>query len=290
MFGSNCYMNATLQCFGHIEKLTKFLLNPEQINQILLNKNKYKLINSYTNLLQNLWLNNKIKYYTPNDFKNIINNINPLFVSMNTNNSQDLVVFLMDEIHNELNTSNININQFQFKIQNQLDYEITLELLKDFYNKNYKLLISNIFYGIYNSNVKCLNCNVMIHDIQYFNMMIFPLKEVIKFKKRKTNKIDIIECFEYYQKEYYMMGENQIYCNKCQKMSNIQNFTKLIIGPNVLVIYLNREKGLKNPIKISFKEYLDIKNFVYYKDISPSFYELVGIVTYFEQFKFDNKK
>ena len=58
------------------------------------------------------------------------------------------------------------------------------------------------------------------------------------------------------------------------------NKSKLIIGPNVLIINLNRGKGLQFDIKLTFGEYLDIKKFIYY-DESPSYYELIGIVTHF---------
>ena len=78
-----------------------------------------------------------------------------------------------------------------------------------------------------------------------------------------------------------MGGENQIHCNKCNKMSNSLNISKLLICPNIMVINLNRGKGLQYQIELKFEEYLDIKNFVYYKEISPSFYELIGIVTHF---------
>ena len=104
--------------------------------------------------------------------------------------------------------------------------------------------------------MKCFNCNVITHNVQCFNILIFPLEEVRKYKKRTQNVVDIKECFEFYQKNEYMTGENQIYCNHCNTMSDCCNFTKLIICPNVLVINLNRGKGLTN-------------------------YELIGIVTHF---------
>jgi len=63
-------------------------------------------------------------------------------------------------------------------------------------------------------------------------------------------------------------------------MADCYNLTKIIICPNVLVINLNRGKGLQFNIKIDFDEYLDLINFVYYKEESPTFYELIGIVTH----------
>ena len=59
------------------------------------------------------------------------------------------------------------------------------------------------------------------------------------------------------------------------------NITKLLYGPKILIINLNRGKGLEFNVKINFPEYIDITNYVYYKDNMPTFYELIGIVTHF---------
>ena len=50
-------------------------------------------------------MNNKINDYILNDFKNIISEMNPLFPGIQANDSKDLVLLLMEAMHNELNTS-----------------------------------------------------------------------------------------------------------------------------------------------------------------------------------------
>jgi len=42
--GATCYMNANLQCFGHIERLTKYFLRSNKIEEISWNKTNNKLI------------------------------------------------------------------------------------------------------------------------------------------------------------------------------------------------------------------------------------------------------
>ena len=276
--GATCYMNATLQCLAHVENLTKGILKPETMQKILSDKSKYKLSNSYLEVINNLWQNNTIKYHSPNNFKNIISEMNPLFAGIQANDSKDLVLFLMETMHNELNTAkkispqNQNINQY--------DYEQTFKLFTIFFKNNYNSIISNLFYGMYNSMMTCFFCKKKTHNVQCYNILIFPLEEIRKFKKRNENLVYIKECFEYYEKEDKMIGENQIFCNSCHKMSNSINQSRMIIGPNVLVINLNRGKGLQFDIKINFGEYLDLKKFIYYKK-SPYYYEIIGIVTHF---------
>ena len=277
--GATCYMNATLQCLAHIQKLTKNLLNSQKKYA---NNNNYLLTNAYIEVLKNIWQNKTIKDYSPNNFKNLISVMNPLFAGIQANDSKDLILYIMETLHNELNIANTeyNINNYTNQIQNQYDYKITFNNFANYFKNNYNSIISHLFYGMYNSKMQCLNCNIITHNIQCFHILIFPLEQVRIFKNRIQNEVSIIECFEYYQKNDYMVGENQIFCNNCHTMSNSMNISKIIISPNVLVINLNRGKGLQYDVKLSFEEILDISNFVQYNE-SPKFYELIGIVTHF---------
>ena len=276
--GATCYMNATLQCLAHIEKLTKYFLRTEIINQLASNSFKYRLSQAYLEVIKNLWTKNKLNYYSPKNFKDIISQMNDLFAGVQANDSKDLVLFLMETMHNELNIikklspPNQNFNQY--------NYEQTFKLFQEYFANNYNSVISNLFYGMYNSMMTCFNCNITTNNVQCYNILIFPLEEVRKFKNRQDKRVDILECFEYYEKDDYMMQENQIYCNNCRRMANSKNKSKIIIGPNALVINLNRGKGLQFDIKLSFGEYLNIRNFIYYQQ-SPYYYELIGIVTHF---------
>ena len=276
--GATCYMNATIQCLANVEVLTKYLLNPENTKNILSNKSKYQLTEAYTEVLENIWKNKKITYYSPEHFKDVISEMNPLFAGIQANDSKDLVLFLMENIHKELNKpekiENSNL------VENQYDYQITFNIFSNYFNHNYKSIISDNFYGMYNSMMTCLNCNITTNNVQCFSILIFPLEEVRKYKNKSENIVSIEECFEYYEAKFYMNGENQIYCNHCNSMSDSCNETKLIKGPKILVINLNRGKGLQFNIKLQFEKYLDLKKFIFNND-SPYYYELIGIVTHF---------
>ena len=126
----------------------------------------------------------------------------------------------------------------------------------NFFKSNYHSIISNLFYGMYNLMMKCLNFNILKHNIQSYNILIAALEEVRKFKNTIQNIVDIIECFEYYQKKDIIMGANQINCNNCHNMANSINISKVIIAPNILIIKLNRGKRLQFDAKLAFGEYL----------------------------------
>jgi len=99
--GATCYMNSTLQCFCHIEKFVEFFkYNPQITNNI--KNEKDKLSFSFKLLIDNLWPDNfnpsspKFKkYYSPEDFKNKISKLNPLFEGIAANDAKDLVNFII---------------------------------------------------------------------------------------------------------------------------------------------------------------------------------------------------
>ena len=275
--GATCYMNATLQCLANVENLTKNLLQrKEEIRAI---EKINKLVNYYLEVLENLWENNSFKGYAPRKFKEIISKMNPLFQGVQANDSKDLVLFLLENMHSELNKVK-NVNEQSEDEVDQYNFYNNLNSFTKYFQKNYQSIISDIFYGMYNSQMKCLNCNVITHNVQCYNLLIIPLEEVRLFKKHVQNTVTIYECFEYYQKFDNMTGQNQIFCNKCKKMSNSVNNTSLITCPKVLIINLNRGKGLQFDVKLNFDEFIDISQFIYFKK-TPCRYQLIGIVTHF---------
>ena len=275
--GANCYLNSILQCLAHIENLTKYFLKRKE--EIKENKNDNKLSNAYIEVLENLWENNEINDYAPNNLKEIICKMNPSFKGVQANDSKDLITFLLENMHNELNQVK-NVEQIDEENIDHFNFYNSLSCYKKYFNTNFKSIFSELFYGIYNSQMKCLNCQMITHNIQYYNSLIIPLEEVRKFKKRTQNTVTIKECFEYYQKPDYMSGQNQIYCNKCKQNANSVDSNSLILGPKVLIINFNREKGVKNDIKLNFDENIDINEFIYFKN-TPSKYRIIGVVTQF---------
>ena len=268
--GATCYMNSTLQCFSNVKSLRNYFLK---------HKSKIrdkKLSSALLTVFENLWENSNISYYIPNEFKDVISEMNPLFEGIQANDAKDLILFILENVHNELNEKNNNIRESN-EVPNCMDYNSVFNSFQIFFEKNYNSVISNIFYGMNNSMMTCCSCNRTIHNVQCFNILIFPLEEVRKFKGYNQNVVNIYDCFDYNQKQDFMMGENQISCNLCNRFSNSVNKTQIIISPNVLIINLNRGRGLMYDVKLNFPEYLELKNYIYYPQ-SPHYYELIGVI------------
>ena len=93
-----------------------------------------------------------------------------------------------------------------------------------------------------------------------------------------NNEINIYDCFLYDQRINYMAGENAMYCNYCKRTCNSQMCTR-VLGPEIIIIILNRGKGIEYNVKINFVEELNLYNFIDYKETGVN-YQLIGVITH----------
>ena len=178
--GATCYMNATLQCFCHIEKFIDYFKYNSQIINIVI-KDKNNLTSSFKLLIEKLWPNNynnqnnqtnKNKYYPPEEFKKKISEMNPLFKGIAANDAKDLINFIIMILHEELNQAkkdnidnNIIIDQTN-KIQ-------VFQLFAQSFTLNNQSIISDLFYSINCSITECGNCHTRIFNYQIFFLLCF---------------------------------------------------------------------------------------------------------------------
>ena len=273
--GATCYMNATLQCFSSVPQLTGFFLN--KYNYDPNDKNK-KMSNEYYKVVKNLWnIKRNKKSYAPQEFKDVLSEENPLFAGINANDSKDLVNFLLERFHQELNfISDPNNNNIMLDPNDQLFEYKMLNAFLDEMKCKFNSPISDLFYGIIETKSQCTNCKQIKYNFQIFSFLEFPLEEVNKYcysiGKRANFKgignpdVDLYECFEQYQLILTMSGDNQLYCNNCNKSFDGLYGSTLYSMPNYLIINLNRGKGGIYQCKVNFPEILQLYNYVSFKE------------------------
>ena len=93
----------------------------------------------------------------------------------------------------------------------------------------------------------------------------------------QNNKVDIYDCFDDYQKIVNMIGDNKMFCNFCKKTSPATFETKLVNGPEVLIVILNRGRDNKYNIQLHFNLQLDLSNYIENKT-SGCLYDLFGVI------------
>ena len=289
--GATCYMNATLQCLCIIEKFVDYFKYSKNLYKIVKNdvKNE-KLCSSFKNLIENLYPENdktRKGSYAPREFKEKISKMNPLFEGIAANDAKDLVNFLIMTLHSELNKAqpekieDNNNNIFE----DQRNKDLMFNNFTSNFKKTHKSIISDLFYALNYNITQCSNCKTVSYNYQIYFFLIFPLEEVRKYKLMNNNglnnknEVDIYDCFEFDRKVNYMTGDNAMYCNYCKQTYNSSMCTYLSTGPEILIIILNRGKGIQFNVKINFYIDLNLSNFIELKQTGCQ-YELFGVITH----------
>ena len=317
--GATCYMNATLQCLCNIKKFVDYFKYKPHLIEIVKNDiGKKQLCSSFKLLIEKLWPDNyntsnrthinvksrsfayqsfnsyetktigNNKSFPPEDFKRKISKMNPLFEGIAANDAKDLVQFLLMTLHDELNRAQGNNNNNVIN-KDQRNKQLMFQIFANDFMMTNKSIISGLFYGVNYSITQCGFCNTQSFNYQTYFFLIFPLEEVRIFKSQNNmnfnyncfnnNEVNIYDCFYYDQKITYMTGSNIMYCNYCQHTCNSSMRTFLSTGPEILIIILNRGKGIQYKVKINFLEVINLENFIEMKQTGCN-YRLIGVITH----------
>ena len=281
-------MNATLQCLANIKPITDYLL--EENNYILLSKNAdiCKLTLKYTQVLLGLFCNESTTgSYCPNDFKQTISDLNPLFRGVKANDSKDLIIFILEILNSELvkiqkrkknikedeNESTPLINIYDEK--NVLD-----NFLKNF-RKNYYSKIGDNLCGFQKSFFICQKCNLKVFNFNIFNFLLFGLEAISSYFNLSYNNtiipnITFDHCFKFLSKEEIFQDT---YCQNCKQTGFSKYKENIYVMPNYLIIILNRGKGNNFNCNVEIKE--NFAPSIYVENEKECKFELIGIVSHF---------
>ena len=279
--GATCYMNATIQCLCHVFNIKKYFLNRQLMYQSI-PKGNDSLSLEFFKVINNLWKNSYHgkSYYTPRDFKNIISRKNPLFQGIAANDSKDLIIFLYETMHSELNKPTGQYNFGQNIMNNQ-----TLASFRNNYYSGNNSIFSKTFYFEQESLLKCMTCGYAKISYTIYNIIIFPLEKVREYLANKYygkgfESVKLEDCFENYQQDEILQGSNQIFCNNCRQMANAANGNKLYTLPEVMTIILNRGKGLEFDVNFEYPLHLNVDKYVLDPNCKNNDYELICVLSH----------
>ena len=216
--GATCYMNAVLQCMAHFREVSEKILTWYKYMEDN-NKTGRKLSYAFGELLDNLYFPhenfNYKKSYSPKKFKELIGKMNPLFEGIQANDSKDIMNFIIEKMHSELNSLGEGNSANIANDTNNIIYDQTNELLtfNNFlreFKSNYHSFLSEYLYALQKTVTLCCDCKTMIYNFQTYNFLIFPLLDVKYFVinsyyqnpffNPQNYVLNLIDCFKYFQK------------------------------------------------------------------------------------------
>ena len=285
--GATCYMNATLQCLSNINLLTGFFLfNKNYFSNISYQSPEKPISKAFSDVIYHLWNPNEPnKYYAPHYFKNVLSSKNKLFEGIQANDSKDLLIYLFEEIHKELNTLKNN-KEIEQEISDQKNAELELIKSREFYFQNNKSIITDLFYFDQCNITTCMNCGAVLYNFSMQNVLIFPLEKTRLYKVEKGEffqYVNLKDCFDCHTNPEQSQQGNVFYCNTCHQESRYILQNKISSFPEILTIVLNRGTHLEFDVEFMITYLLDFVDEYLIKlnsnkqDLGTK-YELIGII------------
>ena len=294
--GSTCYMNATLQCLLHVSPLISYFIRVypkdkdklEKLNESIFSKGKiseafFEIIKSISEAGKNKknTQNNPYQNYnksndavSPEIFQKTVGKYNPQFQNLEANDSKDLILYLLQVMHQELNYYTKN-NAFT-GYPNQFDRNNTFLAFINSYDATNFSIISDLFYGTSENTTKCLSCEKFIYNFQKFEFLSFG---VLKYENKEFN---LYNGFDDYIKIDRLAGDNQYYCNYCKKLCDADIYTKIFKPPKNLLINIDYGKNKKYmPKFIKYDDEIDITKYLNDYSGKPIRYKILGICSHF---------
>ena len=174
-----------------------------------------------------------------------------------------------------LNTSPIkyNFQTFNFLI-------FPLEEIRQFKNNNNLMNNMQMMNNMNQNQINMLQFNNNFNNFPNNNNIIINNIIIQNNFNNNLNSVNINDCFDYFQKDEIFQGENAMWCNVCNGLIPCKNKTLLYTGPNILIMILNRGKGIQFKVKMEFYEKINLDKYIIQRDKPNMNYELYGVVTH----------
>ena len=268
--GNTSYLNAVLQLFGTVRNLASYFVNPKNRKYFEEHLKEIPLAFVFHRLFLHLYPYPEKatgEKYNPEVLLQILGQYNAVYKSKEARNPNDLINFILIQMHRELNTNKIKyINEPDCTKKEQV-IKIGME---DFLKSNNSILAKNFIWFEIKTKL-CPSCKTCYYEFNHF----------------ETLELNIVSAYQKFnaplnlcQTLFYQNQKNQkIYCLREQQYT-MANVTSKIYSPNYFIFSLNRGNFDTNLMKIPFnlEQEIDISKLL---DNPQSYkkFELIGVVS-----------
>eukprot|EP00854_Cymbomonas_tetramitiformis_P020716 gene20716-24826_t len=179
--GNTCFMNSSLQCLSHTAALNDYFLSNEHLAEV--NKDNPmglggELAIAYGSLMQALWKDSAASVH-PRAFKGKLAQFAPQFSGYNQQDSQELLAFLLDGLHEDLNRVKQKPYMELKDAENRPLDEVAKEAW-DYHLARNNSVIVDLFQGQYKSTLVCPSCGKQSVTFDPFMYLSLPLPTVAR--------------------------------------------------------------------------------------------------------------
>jgi len=248
--GNTCYMNSIVQCLSNTRDLRELFLTNKYKNFEKLDVPQFIMVSELNKLIRGLWFDNAI--VSPKGFFHYLQVLSfkigsGQFVGNNQNDSSELLIFILDTIHEGLSkcieTPFFEQDTSQMSVIESNAYNAN----KQWYNiyKSGVSPILDMFYNQQHSHVTCTNCGSVSNSFDPSIMITLPIPS-------SNSNLTIYDCFDTYTKEETLDNSNKYHCDKCNTECNATKKVIICKTSKYLMISFKRFQSdgskLTNPI------------------------------------------
>lgn len=284
-------LNAVIQAMAHLPEITEGILDLGY-KKFFKGRTDTRVSRTYATVINNLFFpqkyKNNTKVYSPEYFRELIFEINPSLDKKGYIECKDLFSFLIENLHEELNTkknNNQHNNKYFKTADSSNENQVLVDFLKNFTNNN-ESLISKNFFGLIKLKYLCHKCKKISFNFQNYSFLFFNLHSVKNYLFKKlfgnqnyeTINLSLEDCLDFYTQEEELNDSESMYCPNCEEKSNTSLFKVIYSTHMFLPIILDHGDDRDYfGEKVEFPFELDLTNYVEFKQ-SPKFYYLCGVV------------
>ncbi|KAI4326771.1 hypothetical protein L6164_019308 [Bauhinia variegata] len=177
--GNTCFMNSAIQCLVHTPPLVEYFLQDysEEINMDNPLGMRGELALAFGDLLRKLWSSGRTAV-APRVFKGKLARFAPQFSGYNQHDSQELLAFLLDGLHEDLNRVKQKPYIEMKDSDGRPDTEVAFECWKNHMARNDSLIV-DVCQGQYKSTLVCPVCGKISITFDPFMYLSLPLPSTV---------------------------------------------------------------------------------------------------------------
>uniref|UniRef100_A0A8C5BLE5 Ubiquitin carboxyl-terminal hydrolase n=1 Tax=Gadus morhua TaxID=8049 RepID=A0A8C5BLE5_GADMO len=187
--GNTCFMNSALQCLSNASALTDYFLNDQY--EVELNREnplgmRGEIAEAYAELVKQMWLS-RSNYVAPRTFKTQVGRFAPQFSGYQQQDSQELLAFLLDGLHEDLNRVKKKPYLAVKDAEGRPDEIVAKEAWTNHRLRNDSIIV-DIFHGLFKSTLVCPECSKVSVTFDPFCYLTLPLP----MKKDRTMELFLV--------------------------------------------------------------------------------------------------
>ncbi|XP_045386198.1 ubiquitin carboxyl-terminal hydrolase 4 isoform X2 [Lemur catta] len=221
--GNTCFMNSALQCLSNTAPLTNYFLKDEyeaEINRDNPLGMKGEIAEAYAELIKQMW-SGRDAHVAPRMFKTQVGRFAPQFSGYQQQDSQELLAFLLDGLHEDLNRVKKKPYLELKDANGRPDAVVAKEAWENHRLRNDSVIVDT-FHGLFKSTLVCPECAKVSVTFDPFCYLTLPLP----LKKDRVMEVFLVPADPHCRPTQYrvtvpLMGAVSDLCEALSRLSGI---------------------------------------------------------------------